>query len=396
MVRPFRKRTRRAREMKHRIRRHTLEYHKLWLTLLLVVIFFAGGILLLFGVRQKQELASRLASQRQTAPNSPASFEFVDPETIAQFLSELGITLMVASIIGFTVERATRHVLHAEQHEYLTEIEEAGFKHILGFSLNPELIEEVHQTLLAARFMRQNVKIYYELDLTDSQFAESKGSSNFVSRELTVKYRSDWELHNTTKLPVQYDATFASGGLPDLPARSDRIIEYRITDSDGNLLCRHRDLKSLAQQETEEAKHENMAFDETLSSDTHLRLKKDLTIDPGDFIKVHIIIGMIRRWTDTDVFVTRYPAIGFTLHIAPVHEALHCLEFCLTTSHRLEGEEMRVHEKGSLVREWDTTVALLPYQGFEVFWYPDMKNGINAPSSNSTPPDISLPRETGT
>lgn len=352
-----------------------------------LILFLLAGCLT---IREADGLADRpLISALAEAALFPPHKHGLTPdpqehEVRAHFIRELGIAILVAAILGLTFEFFMRRREEKAHIKHLTDIERAGLSSLLGQFIPPAIVKQI-KSVFGEKIMRSNLEVSYRFENLLPEVRTAAAEVGLDDRDLllatvTLKY----DLVNLSSSTVDhiihhgFDAILPFGDYST--DNYNKFLSLEITNGGKPWLSWHRGQTC-----------KGIDFSRGPAEFVQvLRLKHPVPIEPGEetsgwpiptkVVRVVVRHQLVRRCRDLDNWTSWLPANGLRVKAESVGENPPDLRFRLARVHPEDFEPADTATE----RQWilpshptqrngqrvNETAAVLPFQGFTLFWYP--------------------------
>jgi hypothetical protein len=272
------------------------------------------------------------------------------------FVLELGIGLIVGSVLALTIERYMRYQKQLEDKQEEDKIRRNIFEALFETAVSGKLVTEMYKALFEPHFSREQLEI------------------RFVFRELTAEEMSHTSEHDL--IVLQQIISFRARNL------TDRIVDHTILARE-YLLMDHPDFKipfkefwMKGSDRTLHLKGTSLleVVDKRKEADEsdmwHTMGPLTVSVDPKAVAEVCTVVEKVCRDTDTKTWITKHAAENLTLKVALANRQLYeALEFAVDQSHRqkLKRSDSSAVES-AMSYEWTLDCPVLPCQGIILHW----------------------------
>jgi hypothetical protein len=304
-----------------------------------------------------------------------------------RLLHEVGMALLVGCVVAITFELSLHQYQEAEQRRRQAAIEKDAIKYLLGYGIEKDVMDEVHQSVFSTKLVRQDQKVKYEFACakkpghvrltTEVRYWLKNLSSEPQYYKLEHYFHS---IHDSSEEPDQYTNLVVT-----FPTTSDRmpivlgVDELRKIQNEISLPS-HSDSEGGAKQKAnhdpsvsagEPRKVVVSLFNKAGTIQHHIGLKDPLLIPPGDRVLVHYAYIQTKRNADMVTYYTTHPTTSFSVTAMLSDANVHNLKLEADSAHRLEPKADHLQGPNPHNYEWHLEKAVLPGQGIEIYWYPD-------------------------
>lgn len=304
-------------------RKLELAMRRIWL-MHKVVAFIAASLLFVLGV-----LAVLMLGLQPFLP------QFLVGTLFAAF-----VAILVALIVGATVERASREELGIISGRLRDDV----LSEVLRKIVPPAVFEQIRNHVLLCPFVRDDLLVVCDLRRMETEARQC------ARLALTLKYK----LSCLTENRKLYKVGFMLGPSPDPFLRRHRAIERVVITLNG-----------------EEEVIEKEALERWTREDTHMMVfEKEIEISQSDDVEVEASGWCAHNVDDTLNWVSFHPSLGMEV-ICRFSE-----DFAVEVVSLHPGPLESELERPGLKR-YRQTRALLPYQGFSMLWHLKRKEEVD-------------------
>ena len=296
-------------------------------------------------------------------------------------MSELGIAAFIASVIGIVVEFSLRKQEDEEHKRKLDAIQKDVFRHLFGKQVD-EVISDQIMDMMKGQQMRQNLTLSYYFRAADPTLkkeyeAEEGSTSDLLYTELTVSYilanRSSSDIDVEIK---HYFETL----LPTPENKSCGFTSFAVYEGETKVI--DHDMKS-GDQRIVKCESEDRGFRHGVKIDRgHLKL------DPRKPVQVTYIYATLRRWRDSETWLSSHPADGMSIEVKVDSTVADKIEFYIDSSHA-EAPKL-VSGPSHHNYRWVLSQGVLPGHGILLCWKPkrSVSGGIGSVECNKYPKEV--------
>jgi hypothetical protein len=276
-------------------------------------------------------------------------------------LAELGIALIVFSLVSITIERFARERSEEEHKQRMTgitdthkqnllEIEKHVFKHILKFVMDDKVVDEYLISMTNSFVVRKGLELRYEFASVSNPDVPGP-KEDLLAVTVTVQYELHLMAGDFDKIPLHHyfeNVLCRDGSF-------DRMLDFSAAGCDLPREFHERGWRSF------------------LDNDGIRRGIKipEVIIRYGTPARIKYRYRVLRRYSDSETYVTTLPADGLKVTVVTVDPKIPRLKFLPDAAHRRYfkwDEEPSDAQSQTLIGS--IRCGFLPHQGFMLFWCP--------------------------
>lgn len=316
------------------------------------------------------------------------TYEGQEHEILSHLFSELGIALFVAAILGATFEffmRRREERAHAQQ---VHEVENAALMSLLGYFVPPSISNQV-KGVFDEQVMRSNLTVTYAFGPAPSDL--QLPGQDLVMVTLTVAY----SLVNLTRKPNRHVIDHGFESTLPFGQSYSKFLNLEIKQGKDPKIGWPHGLHA------EKVRIDDGSRPWVRTLQVEVDLKPGRKEGPPDKDAHHVTVShqLIRRSVDQDHWTTWLPADGLKV-VAKTAGTPLTLDFHLDKTHPsafretpilgdyewvLIGNPGDTEKSGADGAGGDNGPAVLPYQGFTLYWFPPIQ-GRSSPGPGETNP----------
>lgn len=361
-------------------RRGSLQRRKRTIIFAVLFLFFITGLLIIGFAADLAHIAWIASAARSLLHGHEGAWPHHEPERqlLTHFFSEMGIAFVVAALLGATFEFFMRRREEKELDEHVRQIEEAALLSLLGYFMPRSLSDQVRR-VFDEKIMRSNLELTYTFEKAPADLLElAKNAGTDGSDLLLVTVKVEYYLVNLGT--IKRDHLIHHGFESLLPfAGYNRFLSLTISRGE-ELWISWPKGKRKRQVSYGTGPHPCIQVLK-LKSKVDIAPGRDVDIEPVRDDDYHVVVEhqLVRRRRDLDSWTTWLPAdrLDVNVHFQAVPE----LDFHLDRTHPDDFRElpqspterqwrMPSHPEGRDGKKREVSAAVLPYQGFTLYWFP--------------------------
>lgn len=262
------------------------------------------------------------------------------------FAKELGFALIIASILAFTVERATRRRHEDAAENTMRSINKNIFKAIYGRYIPEEVFSEVERCLLTTDVVRKQYQIDYTLDyIKENDYPRM--TKDDKDTHLKVDLYSKYTLENTTNRHTE---------VP---------IELHLEKPIDDLLVEYIQIESVIIGAIEFSKEEIEEICKTHNTKEHVIFAHRQEMKGRESIEVSMTAKILKRKVDAEIWASRFPSSDITVRIISPCD----ISVMGTANHSQKLIERKMNGK----QIFELKHGIFPFQSI-IFWWKDRPN----------------------
>lgn len=348
------------------------------------------GLLLIGGgmMREAEGLAANptiiAVAKRTLLPLRSTTSEEEEHEAITHFINELGIAVVVAAVLGMTFEFFMRRREEKAHTKHVREIQEAAFASVLGFFMPSSLFRQIRR-VFEEKIMRSNLELTYTFENATHQLRQLAEQAGIDGNDLLlVTVKVEYDLVNLATTRKEH---FLHHGFESILPFGDEYNKFlSLTVSRGG-----KRWISWPGGPNERKVRKSTGPHSCIRV---LELKDRIEFAPGEEVDrqlrkedaLHVMVKhqLVRRRRDLESWTTWLPAD--CLSVTAIFDDASDLDFHLDRTHPDDFE--KVEQTSRTKREWilpfvppgkdgvqqNIREAVLPYQGFTLYWFPQESN----------------------
>ncbi|MEH8015653.1 hypothetical protein MN202_00275 [Rheinheimera muenzenbergensis] len=297
----------------------------------ILITFFIGVILIFFGNEGEVYLKKYI----------------VDQTTIKYVLliaRELGVTAVVASIVGFTIEKFLKKRQFEASEQFREQLGKNVLSAVFKRFIPDTLYEEIKDSVLESTILKKDSVMTYEISFpqdVDLNDVKADLRKELVKVKITSEHVISNQGYTKRKFKVRY------GVSCDL----DKILADRVKIDYGQI------------GEIPMSDKELSDFTKKLDGNSGVGFEKEIELGPQDEIKVLFRSHTFRRKNDSEIWTTTTPADGMKLKIiAP--QSIEIYGRGLHT--KPVKKEICIHNENAFT--FNINAGVYPHQGFAFWW----------------------------
>jgi hypothetical protein len=367
-------------------------------------LFLTGGAFLIWSADHLADI-SWIASTGKFllyGNKGALTHEAPEHELLTHFFNEMGIAFVVAAILGSTFEFFMRRREERALTEHIRQIEEAALLSLLGYFMPRSLSHQVRQ-VFEQQIMRSHLKLIYTFQKPTVDLERLSSRAGIEASDLVVlNVRVEYDLVNLTTTKKKHLIHHGFESVLPFGDEYDKFLNLTVWLGDKVCLAwpKGRNEKKVCQSR---GPHPCIRV---------LKLKRLITLRAGQefdsgrkkqgMYHVAVEYQLVRRRRDLDSWTTWLPADR--LDVTVDYEAVPDLDFYLDRTHPDDFREVKPKTKNGRrsqtkdARQWmlpsyssgsdgkqqEVSAAVLPYQGFILYWFPRTDESLKI--NLSTPP----------
>jgi hypothetical protein len=272
------------------------------------------------------------------------------------FFLELGMGLIVGSVLALTIERYMRYQKQVEDRREEEKIRKNVFDALFGTAVSGELVTEMYKALFEPHFSREQLEIRFVFrELTAEEMSHTSEHDLIVLQQI-VSFRA----RNLTDQVVNHTIFAREYLLIEHPDFKIPFKEFRMKGSDQTIHLKGTGLLEVVDRSTGAEESEMW----------HTMGPLTVSVDPKAVAEVCTVVEKVCRDTDTKTWITKHAAENLTLKVALANRQLYeALEFAVDQSHRqkLKKSDSSAVES-AMSYEWTLDCPVLPCQGIILHW----------------------------
>lgn len=272
------------------------------------------------------------------------------------FILELGIGLIVGSVLALTIERYMRYQKQLEDKQEEEKIRRNIFEALFETAVTPELVKEMYKALFEPKFTREQLEVRFVFrELTEEETTHADEKDLIVLQQI-VSFRA----RNLTDRIVDHTVLAREYLLIEHPDFTIPFKEFRMTGSDRTIHLKGKEILAFVDK--------SKGIEE--SEMWHTMGPLTVPVNPKDVAEVCVVVEKVCRDTDTKTWITRHAAENLSLKVAMFSKRLYdTLEFTVDQSHR---QALKRSDNSAVVSqmayEWTLNCPVLPSQGVILHW----------------------------
>lgn len=275
------------------------------------------------------------------------------PVPVKKVIEELGAGLIVAGLLGLTLESILKRRERAEHSQQLLEMRLDLFKYLFGYGIPPGLMNEIRDAILRSDFIRKDAEILIEflpLSAEEQQAAneEFPGCGQLVNVVITststIVNRSSTKKAYTFRPYLEQIVPYGEGAEPFkqfVPIRREAGSEAKVPRLLKDPEC-------------------------ILSQLGNGSGKLEYWLDPDEELDITVKYVIVSNVYGTHSWLTVLPANGLNVTIS-LHPDLD-LQVQVGALHRTDFQKRGELVAPSRTQRWSLNYWLLPNQGVELIW----------------------------
>jgi hypothetical protein len=303
---------------------------------------------------------------------------------------DVGIALMIGGLVTGTFESSLRRHEEAEHDRRVSAIQKDAVKYLLGYGIDPAVMEEVYNNVFKAKLVREEMGVTFQF----SQYAPADPNRKLVRLRTSVTYR----VRNMANEDLDYPMMQSFGDYPFDRAHQNRFTDLVVTyppDLAGKGVRLDRAAFDAGKYEKDAVEDDGRRVEVEVarlrgdgkkgSVVVHtrfpdgfrqsLRADRPFVIPAGREIEVSYATERVKRDIDSVTLLTMQPVKHFHVKAILCDPAVVHLHLVGDASHRRGPAKVSLADPDNRCTEWRFPTAVLPGQGFELTWYPKPPTG---------------------
>ena len=284
-----------------------------------------------------------------------AHYYFKDSEyfflskVVPVFLSEVGIAVIIAIFLIYTIEKHNKDIERQELKEITEQIHVNVLESIYKRYIPPKVFEEIDKCLLRAMLYRSKLKIHYTIKKVDSNLDQKIDSEEHVICDVYTTYH----LKNTTStplddvIPIYIEKPFDSAWDDKVGVNS--LIVTRNKTSKEKLIKNREDVDEFIKG----------------SDDKQIIFKHPIHLDPDEELCVEARFTLIKRVVDQESWVSRIPTDNLELTVTTPNADF----IVLAKACHYEALSENI-DPNHITNSWSLDYGIIPHQSIIFWWKP--------------------------
>ncbi|WP_019676560.1 hypothetical protein [Arsukibacterium perlucidum] len=270
---------------------------------------------------------------------------------------EFGIAAIIASFLGFSVEKFSRAKQHQEQAEFRKQVSENVLSAVFEKIIPPAIYKEIKSTVMEQTLVKKNAHLTYDLQSLPDEVIKKLGlSTEDAANIVFCNIETRHVIENLSENPdVSY--VIKCGVSCDLDGLFGEYLEISSVEIEG---------KKLSQDDLNE-------FAKPAKDGGVIELKYPRPLAGEEKISVIVHSRTIKRLEDTEVWTTMVPTENMTLEV--IHEGNLCIGANANHSKKLKAISLNPSIPKAV---FELHHGVLPHQGI-TFWWRKCKPIAKAP-----------------
>lgn len=266
---------------------------------------------------------------------------------VTLFLKESGVAVMIAAVLGYTVEARSRAKQAEEVGAFTQRVSEDVLSAVFKKIIPDSIFDEVKRTVLDETLLKKDSSLHYDLRTIDDKLAQVLGLSSDEAKRLLV-------------CQITTSHTLVNLGDNKIP---NHVVKFGVScDLSRNLMNK---IEIHSARLGEEMSNEDLAqhIDDGKGRGVK-EFSKNVTLGPKEELVVSFCATTFKRIEDTEVWTTLKPTENMELTVTHPPE----ISVGAKSLHSRPAEKQPINPKACRV-EYKLNHGVFPYQGMTFWWH---------------------------